>query len=123
VTKKVLITGSRDFEDGQVVLDAIASAKEWAGDEVLLVIQGAARGADTLAHIAATHLSGVLSVAVPADWANDGKSAGPIRNQAMLSLNPDVVLAFYKMGAANRGTQNCVDAATALGIPVKVYQQ
>lgn len=124
MSKKILITGSRDFEDGQTVLDAILAAKAWAEPERLLVISGGARGADDLAHQAATALPGVLSVQVKADWENDGRyAAGPVRNGEMLKLDPDVVLAFYKEGAANRGTQNCVDAATALGIPVKVYQQ
>lgn len=122
MSKIVLVTGSRDFEDGQTVLDALLAAQEWANPERLIVIQGGARGADKLAHQAATALPGVLSVTVPADWENDGKyAAGPIRNSAMLELGPEVVLAFYRDGAANRGTQNCVDSATSLGIPVKVY--
>lgn len=122
MSKIVLVTGSRDFEDGQTVLDALVAAKEWAGEERLIVISGGAKGADNLAHIAATALPGVLSAKVEADWNNDGRyAAGPIRNKEMLALNPEVVLAFYREGAANRGTQNCVDQATALGIPVKVY--
>jgi hypothetical protein len=116
--KKVLITGSRDFTDGQAVMDAIWY--EQVENERLLVINGGARGADSLAHTVATRLPNMLSAQVNADWTNDGVAAGPLRNAAMLELQPDVVLAFYKEGAANRGTQNCVDAATKLGIPVKV---
>lgn len=119
--KKVLVTGSRDFDNGQIVLDAIyAEQQEYGGR--LIVINGAARGADSIANTVAVRLPGMLSVSVPADWENDGKAGGQIRNEAMLALGPDVVLAFYKEGAANRGTQNCVDAAWSLGIPVKVFR-
>jgi hypothetical protein len=120
VTRKVLITGSRDFEDGQTVLDAITAEQE--DGQRLIVIHGAARGADTLANTVGNYLSGVLVASVPADWEHDGYAAGPIRNAAMLEFTPDVVLAFYQQGAANRGTQNCVDAATRLGIPVKKFE-
>lgn len=44
MSKIILVTGSRDFEDGQTVLDAILAAKEWAGYETLLVIQGLPAG-------------------------------------------------------------------------------
>lgn len=119
-SKKILVTGSRDFEDGQIVLDAITEEVE-EGRRTLL-IHGNARGADSLAAVAGNYLSDMLVVSVPADWNHDGYAAGPIRNAAMLELEPDVVLAFYKSGAANRGTQNCVDAAERLGIPVKKFE-
>jgi len=122
VTKKVLVTGSRDFDDGQTVMDAIWA--EQVEGERLLVINGGARGADTMANTVATRLPNMLSVTVPADWDNDGRyAAGPIRNRAMLDLAPDVVLAFYKEGARNVGTQDCVNAATERGIPVKVFHK
>jgi len=114
-----MVTGSRDFDDGQTVMDAIWA--ERVEGERMLVISGGARGADAMAHLVATRLDNTLSVKVDADWTNDGKAAGPIRNAAMLELNPVVVLAFYKEGAANRGTQNAVDAATRLGIPVRKF--
>lgn len=121
MTKKVLVTGSRDFEEGQIVLDAITAEVETEGQRLIL-IHGAARGADSLADIAGNWLPNVLVVSVPADWEHDGYAAGPIRNAAMLELAPDVVLAFYKKGAANRGTQNCVDAAERQGILVKKFE-
>lgn len=119
-SKKILITGSRDFDEGQIVLDAITAEVEEG--RRTLVIHGNARGADSLANTVGNYLSDTLVVSVPADWDHDGYAAGPIRNAAMLELEPDVVLAFYKTGAANRGTQNCVDAATRLGIPVKKFE-
>lgn len=120
MTKKVLITGSRDFDNGQMVLDAISAEKE--DNERMILIHGDARGADSLADMAGAYIPGILVAKVAADWKNDGKSAaGPIRNAAMLDLEPDIVLAFYKDGAANRGTHNCVSQATERGIEVKVF--
>ncbi len=120
MTKKILVTGSRDFDNGQMILDAIIA--EHAPGTRSILIHGGARGADEMAGIAGKHIPGILVASVPADWDNDGKfAAGPIRNAAMLDLEPDVVLAFYKTDAANRGTQNCVDQATARGIEVKVF--
>lgn len=39
----------------------------------------------------------------------------------MLQLNPDIVMAFYKTGATNRGTQNMVDQAQKVGIQVVAF--
>lgn len=120
MSKKILVTGSREFDDGQMMLDALTAEMD---GERLIVISGGARGADAYAHFVASKLSGVLSATMLADWDNDGRGAGPIRNSAMLELGPDLVLAFYKEGAANRGTQHCVNAAKQLDIPVKEFWQ
>lgn len=120
MSKKVLITGSREFDNGLMVLAALEA--ERVSGERLILINGGARGADTIAATLGDSMPGVLVATMPADWRNDGRyEGGPIRNSAMLELNPDVVLAFYKTGAANKGTQNTVDQATALGIPVKTF--
>lgn len=118
MTKKVLITGSREFDDMDAMIEAVRA--EVIDPVCTLIIHGAARGADTLADTLANRVPGLYAVKVPAAWDRDGKRAGHLRNSAMLDLEPDVVLAFYKEGAANRGTQNCVDEATKRGIPVKV---
>jgi hypothetical protein len=39
----------------------------------------------------------------------------------MVDLGADVCLAFFKTGAANRGTKDCCDRARASGIPVRVW--
>jgi hypothetical protein len=46
-------------------------------------------------------------IAMPADWANHGKAAGPIRNRKMLDLKPDLVLAFHADLTNSKGTKDC----------------
>lgn len=61
----------------------------------------------------------VIEEAHPADWGKHGKAAGPIRNQQMVDLGADVVLAF-PLGES-RGTRHCMAAAEKAGIPVISY--
>jgi hypothetical protein len=50
-----------------------------------------------------------------ADWAKHGRSAGPIRNQRMLSDGkPDKVMAF----PGGRGTRGMIALARAAGVEV-----
>jgi hypothetical protein len=120
MTKKILITGSRDFLDSNIILNAISA--EFDAEEQLIVIQGGARGADSIAQQLSRLSAFCTTVTVDADWVNLPRwEAGPRRNRHMLDLGPDVVLAFFQRGAKNRGTQNCVDQAKARGIPVKEF--
>jgi len=41
----------------------------------------------------------------------------------MLELHPDLVLAFFKNDAPNKGTAAMVKAAHAAGVPVIAYQE
>jgi len=57
-----------------------------------------------------------------ADWDRHGRAAGPIRNAEMLDdFKPDLVIAFFKFGAGNRGTGGCVSLAGEREIPVTPY--
>jgi len=49
-----------------------------------------------------------------AEWDKHGKSAGPRRNQAMISAEPDFCLAF----PGGAGTANCTRLAIMAGVPV-----
>lgn len=78
---------------------------------ITLVIHGAARGADTLAaNWAASR--GVEAKAYPADWDRHGKAAGHIRNAAMLTEEPDGVVAF----PGGRGTSDMRRKAEAAAV-------
>jgi predicted Rossmann-fold nucleotide-binding protein len=59
----------------------------------VIIVHGAARGADSLAALWALE-RGVHAAAVPARWETYDKSAGRLRNSAMLALRPDMVIAF-----------------------------
>lgn len=120
MTKKVLVTGSRDFTDVSIIQSALADERPGS----MLVIHGGARGADSIAGQLARDAYGVHEVIVPALWDKNGKrAAGPMRNAAMLDLKPDVVLAFFKQGAANIGSNQCVREAEYRHILVKEFWQ
>lgn len=120
MTKKILITGSREFTATDVVRGALNEATP--PGEYVIVIHGAARGADRIADTLAVASPLATVVRVPADWENHPRwVSGPLRNGHMLDLNPDVVLAFYQRGAKNSGTANCVQQAQNRGIEVREY--
>lgn len=110
--QKVLVCGGRDYDDEnslKMVLDAAHSA-----NQIVMLIHGAARGADTLAEQWA-EANGVTSNAYPADWKRDGKAAGPIRNQRMLDeCKPHLVIAF----PGGKGTADMISRSEAAGVPV-----
>lgn len=104
---KVLITGSRNWTDREVIKYHLA---DLPADTT--VIHGAARGADQLADSVAREL-GFEVIAVPADWTLHGRAAGPIRNQRMLEHNPDLVIAFpLRHGAYDEHRQARWDRGT-----------
>lgn len=115
--RRVLITGSRDLTDRNIVYEALRVQAKIAGElDRLTVIHGDARGADTLAHQWCMHFPDVTEERYPADWDTHGKAAGHIRNGVMVRAGADVVLAFPRGEA--RGTMGCVAYAKKAGIPV-----
>lgn len=82
----------------------------------VILIHGAARGADALAHSWCLDNPRVYEIAVPAKWDLIGNAAGPARNRVMAELKPDVVLAFYRAGSGNHGTRSMVRLARDAGI-------
>ena len=115
---RILITGSRNWTDREAIRNAIAEQSEPAWD--VTVVHGSARGADEHANWVALEL-GLNPEAHPAQWAQHGKKAGPLRNQQMVDAGADICLAF-PLGKSV-GTWDCVRRAKAAGIPVKVYGQ
>lgn len=111
----ILVTGSRNFDDGSLMENALLNIAQ--GHVDVEVIHGGARGADTLAQkIADFH--GWTCTAFPAEWNVYGKAAGHIRNQKMVNYGPDVAIAFPV--GTSRGTRDCVRRARKGGIPVVV---
>lgn len=80
----------------------------------LVVIEGAAKGADQLAYEWARE-GRVRHCRFRAEWSRYGKFAGLRRNATMLREGkPDVVLAF----PGGRGTRDMIDRARKAGVPV-----
>jgi hypothetical protein len=107
---RVLVCGGRDYSDRMAVwhtLDAFAPA-------ITEVISGMARGADTFAAEWARRFLFPLHE-FPANWKRDGRAAGSIRNQRMLTEGrPDAVIAF----PGGRGTADMVRRSEKAGLPV-----
>lgn len=113
---RVIIAGTRFFSDYQLLCqkcDAILSAKRQ--DSNIVVISGTARGADRLGERYARE-RGYQIRRFPADWDNDGNSAGPIRN-AKMADNADALIAFWD--GKSRGTRNMIETAEEKGLLVR----
>ena len=123
---RVLVTGSRDWSDRDAVFEALDRVYIFlAGKKRVVVIHGAARGADSLAQQwfvdrleQGWH---VTEDAYPADWIKFGKSAGPIRNLDMVASGADICLAFPE--GKSIGTRHCMKAAQAAGIQVMEFNR
>jgi len=112
---KVLVCGSRNWVDELPIRQCLLSLHP------SLVIEGAARGADSLAAKAARSLH-IPVREFPAQWEKFGRSAGYRRNlQMLLEGKPDLVVAF-PLGVSS-GTWNMVAIARKAGVPVKVFGQ
>ena len=87
----VLVCGGREFSD----VDFLENVLDHVHRKyfVVTVIQGEARGADTLAKEWAIK-RGVLHHGKEALWDKYGRSAGFRRNESMANLKPHLVVAF-----------------------------
>ncbi len=108
---KVLVTGSRNWTDKEAVEINIARTKPD------IIIEGGARGADTIAKEYA-HKTFRKVIEVKAEWDKYGKKAGAIRNAEMIAMKPDVVLAFSTDLSKDKGTRDTVNKALQKGIKV-----
>lgn len=134
---RVLITGSRTWRDARRIRDALNwITRNHRGPHTL--VHGAARGADTIAARHARRLGWMVEghEVTRADWdapctpdckighrrpRADGTTycpqAGNRRNQRMVDLGADLVLAYIRNNS--RGATNCADAADAAGLDVR----
>jgi SLOG family YspA-like protein len=120
---RVLVTGSRDWYDEEHLRGALEMVyKHWLETErgtTFVVVQGGARGADTMAQRWAQEAhridARVLCELHSADWEQYGKAAGHIRNRVMVERGADYCLAF-PLGES-RGTRGCMKLAEQAQIP------
>lgn len=111
----ILVTGSRDWpeEDWRVVSDTLYDLNPENGWEHTL-IHGGARGADQIAENVVLVRNWRIQ-RFPAQWAEQGRSAGPLRNQRMVDTQPDVCVVFRRN--KSRGATDCGERAEKAGIP------
>lgn len=118
---RLLITGSRTWNDKAVIVSELANFARVYGKEVTLV-SGGARGADTLCETIAHKLGWKVEIHKP-EWDSqpDGsfnKRAGFQRNELMVLLGADACLAFVKDNS--QGAQHTAHLATKAGIPTAI---
>lgn len=110
---KVLVCGGRAYNDVHKVYEALDRVYGKYGDE-LVIVHGAAPGADTLAEEWAKDRE-VEYMGFPARWKKEGRQGGPKRNKRMRDKSmPDACVAF----PGGVGTAGMVDLMKEIGAPV-----
>lgn len=118
----VVVCGSRRWRNRQRIGHRLSLLPK-----DVIIIQGAAPGADTIAGEEALAL-GLGMIAVPADWKHNGNAAGPMRNNKMLSMllkaqtigHEIMVIAFHEDPNLGVGTKDMVQKARDHRVLVEV---
>lgn len=108
---RLLVFGGRDFTDSARLYAALDEIRMHVLG-INIVIHGGARGADELAGEWAM-ARGIHVARVNALWDALGYSAGPRRNEAMLTLAPEYAVGF----PGGRGTADMARKLAIAGIP------
>lgn len=115
---RVLVRGGRGYGNVRRVFAVLDMIHHYV-EPIDLLIHGACSmaGADLLAERWAQNRE-IAYYGMPARWRIDGRSAGPRRNRRMLTLQPDLVVAF----PGGPGTADMVRAARDAGVLVLEVQ-
>lgn len=113
---KVLVFGSRDYDNGLYISKRLSQVHDNIG--ITELIEGEARGADKLAAAWAVR-NNVPLTRCPANWDEHGKGAGMIRNHHMVcDLKPDLAIGF--LNGASPGSMNTVTLCINNGVPLYI---
>jgi len=114
---KVLVTGDRNWTSYRRIREVL----EKLDPRPEILVQGGARGADTIAAMIGYRL-GMEVREYKADWEKYGPSAGQRRNIEMLVKEmPDLVLAFHENIEKSKGTRHMIRIARDERIPVRLF--
>lgn len=119
---KVVATGYREWGSADSVfrvLDEVFKEPQRGFNYNILACGDCPDGADAYIKYWATRLHPelVMFLEFEAHWTDLGNRAGPVRNNAMLSMiRPDLVVAF--LHPKSRGAKGCHDEAVRRHIPV-----
>lgn len=120
---RVLIAGSRDFNDFELLEKAVKHYLKQYGlhRQDIEVVSGGARGADKLGEQFANKYNIKLTI-FPADWNTYGKSAGYIRNEQMIKYIDDTGIVFAFWDSQSHGTAHIIKLANKYNIKVHVIR-
>lgn len=113
---KVIVCGSRDFEDYERLKKWLDHLFSLRSREEITIITGGARGADSLGYQYAIEKR-ISSIVLQANWDKYGKRAGPIRNEEMAKIATHCV-AFWD--GISPGTSNMIGLAKKYNLITKV---
>lgn len=113
---RILITGSRDWTDQNLIWDTLNNIAE---PYAVLVSGACPTGADKMAEDWAGNQPDITVERYPADWKRFGKRAGFLRNSKMVELGADICLAFIKN--KSKGATMTADLAEKAGIKTVRY--
>ena len=108
----VAIAGGKDIANPAAVIERLDKARDKYADMVL--VHGGGPGVEKIAASWAER-NGVHQIVCKPDWDRHGRAAPFRRNDELLNLLPKGVIAFPGSGI----TENLVDKARQLGIPVQ----
>jgi len=132
--RRILVTGSRDWDDRLAVYRELARVcdefglnyepDDWGNTmpdpTMVTVVHGhCPTGADYWADEWCTGLF-FEAERHPADWEKHGKRAGFLRNAEMVALGADICLAFIKNGS--NGARHTAGLAEMAGIPTRRFE-
>ena len=117
MTIRVLITGSREYENRPMIAKALGEVMREHPGQMLRLAGAIARARPDL-FIEEQH--------PVTDWGSKelgtfDRTAGHRRNQRMVDLGATVVLAFPSRSAKNAGTWSCVGKAKVADLEVRVF--
>ncbi|WP_326827340.1 SLOG family protein [Streptomyces sp. NBC_01751] len=118
---RILVTGSRDWEDAETIEREIFRAlyeMKCPPAEAVLIHGACPTGADQMAHEYA-HRTGMHIIIRPAKWERYGKRAGYLRNVELIDAEPDICLAFIRNGS--RGATMTAHLAETAGIETRIF--
>lgn len=111
----LLVTGSRDFTNIDMVIDVLTQYDP----ATTTIVHGGAKGLDTIADLVAKEL-GFTVQCYKAGW-NHSKRDGILRNSQMLyEAKPDKIIGF-RSKLNSRGTNGMLMKAGIEGVPHEIY--
>lgn len=118
---KVIIAGSRNFNDKELLYKKVNEILSTTDDEIEIV-SGHCRGADILGELYAINHH-INFITFPALWNIYGKSAGYIRNYEMAKYaGEDGILIAFPVGES-KGTRMMIKIAEQIGMKVFVIEE
>lgn len=118
---RILVTGSRTWPSALMLGEGIRLGWRRLGNpNPVVLVHGGAGGADTMAdNVARRHPEFQVEVHM-ANWKAEPRMGGYIRNELMVNLGADLLLAFIHN--ASRGATHTLNLAHYAGIPVLLFR-